>query len=71
MLTQNYFRFSFAFLNLKRFFISRYIWLISRDFVVCFLVYFDRSEVPPHTERVRLLLKLCFLVNFFYFRFSA
>jgi hypothetical protein len=37
---------------------------VSRDFVVCFLVSFDRSEVYRHTERVRLLLKLRFRNEF-------
>jgi hypothetical protein len=32
-----------------------------------FLLLFDRSEVPTHKERVRLLLKLCLRVEFFLF----
>jgi hypothetical protein len=32
--------------------------IVSRDFVACFFVSFDRSEVCIHAERVRLLLKL-------------
>jgi hypothetical protein len=36
-----------------------------------FLVSVDRSEVPTHTEDVRLLLKLSFLVEFFDFRSHA
>jgi hypothetical protein len=42
--------------------------IVSRDFVVLFLVSFERSEVPTHTEHVRLLLKLRFRVAFFDFR---
>jgi hypothetical protein len=36
-----------------------------------FFVSFDTSEVPTHKELVRLLLKLCFCVEFFDFRVSA
>jgi hypothetical protein len=43
--------------------------IVIRDFVVCFLVSFDRSEVSTHQEH--LLLKLCFRVEFFDFRVSA
>jgi hypothetical protein len=32
--------------------------IASRDFLLYFSVSFDRSEVPTHTGRVRLLLKL-------------
>jgi hypothetical protein len=35
--------------------------IVSRDFVVCFLVSFDRSEVPTHKERILLLLKFNFV----------
>jgi hypothetical protein len=45
--------------------------IVSRDFVVSFLVSFDRLEVPTHTERVRLLLILRFRIKFFDFRVSA
>jgi hypothetical protein len=47
--------------------------IVSRDFVVCFLWYvsFDRSEVCTHAERVRLLLKFRFRVEFFDFHVSA
>jgi hypothetical protein len=41
--------------------------------VLCFLVSFESSEVPTHTstERVRLLFKFRFCVEFFDFRVSA
>jgi hypothetical protein len=39
--------------------------------VVCFLVSFDRSEVPTHLKEVHGLLKFRFCVDFFYFRVSA
>jgi hypothetical protein len=42
--------------------------IVSPDFVICFLVSIDRSEVPTHKERVHLLLKFCFCVEFFDFR---
>jgi hypothetical protein len=45
--------------------------IVSRDFVVSFLVSFDRSEVPTHTERIYLLFIFRFRVEFFDFRFSA
>jgi hypothetical protein len=38
--------------------------IVSRDFVVCFLVSFDRSEVSTHKEWVHLLLKFRFRVEF-------
>jgi citrate lyase synthetase len=41
--------------------------IVSRDFVVCFLVSFNRSEVPTYNERVHLLLKFRFRVKFFDF----
>jgi hypothetical protein len=41
--------------------------MVLRDFVVRFLVSFKRSEVPTHKERIRLLLKLRFCVEFFDF----
>jgi hypothetical protein len=31
--------------------------IVSRDFVVCFLVSFDRSEVCTHGEHPHLFLK--------------
>jgi hypothetical protein len=34
--------------------------IVSRDFVVCFLVSFDSSEVPTPTELVHLLFKFRF-----------
>jgi hypothetical protein len=40
---------------------------VSRDFVICFLVSFDRSDVSTHKERVHLLLKFRFRVEFFDF----
>jgi hypothetical protein len=45
--------------------------IVSRDFGVCFLVSFDRSEVPTHQERFHLLLKFRFRVEFFDFRVWA
>jgi hypothetical protein len=44
--------------------------IFSQDFVVCLLVAFDRSEVEvsTHKERVHLLLKFRFRVEFFDFR---
>jgi hypothetical protein len=35
--------------------------------VVCFLVSFDRSDISTHQERVLLLLKVSFRVEFFIF----
>jgi hypothetical protein len=45
--------------------------IVSRDFVVCFLVSFDSSEVSTHTELVHLLFNFRFRVKFFDFRVSA
>jgi hypothetical protein len=42
--------------------------IVSRDFMVCFLVSFDRSDIPTHQERVLLLLKVRFRIEFFDFR---
>jgi hypothetical protein len=42
--------------------------IVSRDFVVCFLVSFDRSYISTHQEWVLLLLKVCFNIEFFDFR---
>jgi hypothetical protein len=42
--------------------------IVSRDFVVCFLVSFDRSDIPTHQERVLLLLEVRFRIKFFNFR---
>jgi hypothetical protein len=42
--------------------------IVSRDFVVCFLVSF---EVPKHKERVHLLFTFKFRAKFFDFRVSA
>jgi hypothetical protein len=42
--------------------------IVSRDFVVCFLVSFDRSDISIHQERVLLLLKVRFRNEFFDFR---
>jgi hypothetical protein len=39
--------------------------IVSRDWHTSFLVSIDRSEVPTHTKRVRLLLKFWFRVEFF------
>jgi hypothetical protein len=41
--------------------------IVSRDFVVCFLVSFDRSYISTHQERVLLLLKVRFRIEFFDF----
>jgi hypothetical protein len=45
--------------------------IVSRDLHICFLIPFDRSEVSTHQERVLLLLKFRFRVEFFNFRVSA
>jgi hypothetical protein len=42
--------------------------IVSRDFVVCFLVSFDRSYISTHKEQVILLLKVRFRTEFFDFR---
>jgi hypothetical protein len=42
--------------------------IVSRDFVVCFLVSFDRSDISTHQEWVLLLLKVRFRIEFFDFR---
>jgi hypothetical protein len=42
--------------------------IVSRDFVVCFLVSFNRSDISTHQERVLLLLKVRFHIKFFDFR---
>jgi hypothetical protein len=42
--------------------------IVSRDFVVCFLVSFDRSDIYTHQEWVLLLLKVRFRIEFFDFR---
>jgi hypothetical protein len=42
--------------------------IVSRDFVVCFLVSFDRYDISTHQERVLLLLKVRFRIEFFNFR---
>jgi hypothetical protein len=42
--------------------------IVSRDFVVCFLVSFDRSDISAHQERALLLLKVRFRIEFFNFR---
>jgi hypothetical protein len=41
--------------------------VVSRDFVVCYLVSFDRSEVPTPNRAVRLLFKFIFLCRIFRF----
>jgi hypothetical protein len=41
--------------------------IVSRDFVVCFLVSFDRSDISTHQEQVLLLLKVRFRIEFFDF----
>jgi hypothetical protein len=45
--------------------------IVSRDFVVCFLVSFDRSDISTHQEWVLLLLKVRFRIEFFDFRVWA
>jgi hypothetical protein len=45
--------------------------IVSRDFVVRFLVSFDRSYISTHQEQVLLLLKVCFRIEFFDFRVWA
>jgi hypothetical protein len=45
--------------------------IVSRDFVVCFLVSFNRSHISTHEEWVLLLVKVCFLIEFFDFRVWA
>jgi hypothetical protein len=45
--------------------------IVSRDFVVCFLVSFDRSHISKHQEWVLLLLKVRFRIEFFNFRVWA
>jgi hypothetical protein len=45
--------------------------IASRDFVVCFLVSKDRSEVCTQAERIHVLLKFSFCVEFFDFRVLA
>jgi hypothetical protein len=42
--------------------------IVSRDLVVGFLVSFDRSYISTHQERVLLLLKVRFPIEFFDFR---
>jgi hypothetical protein len=45
--------------------------IVSRDFVVCFLVSFDRSHISTHQKWVLLLLKVRFCIEFFDFRVWA
>jgi hypothetical protein len=45
--------------------------IVSRGFVVCFLVSFDRSDISTHQEWVLLLLKVHFRIEFFDFRVLA
>jgi hypothetical protein len=45
--------------------------IVSQDFVVCFLVSFDRSDISTHQEKVLLLLNVRFRVEFFDFRVWA
>jgi hypothetical protein len=42
--------------------------IVSRDFVVCFLMSFDRSDISTHQKRVLLLLKVRFRIKFLDFR---
>jgi hypothetical protein len=41
--------------------------IVSRDFVVGFLVSLDRSDISTHQEWVLLLLKVRFCIEFFDF----
>jgi hypothetical protein len=41
--------------------------IVSRDFVVYFLVSFDRSYISTHQERVLLILKVRFHIEFLIF----
>jgi hypothetical protein len=45
--------------------------IVSRDFMVCFLVSFDRSDISTHQERGVLFLKVRFRIEFFDFRVRA
>jgi hypothetical protein len=45
--------------------------IVSRDFFICFLESFDRSEVFTHMEPVRLPLKFRLRVEIFDFLVSA
>jgi hypothetical protein len=45
--------------------------IVSRDFVVCFLVSFDRYDISTHNEWVLLLLKFRFRLEFFDFHVWA
>jgi hypothetical protein len=45
--------------------------IVSRDFVVCFLVSIDRSDISTHQELILLLLKVRFHVEFFNIRVWA
>jgi hypothetical protein len=39
--------------------------IVSQDFHICFLVSIDRSEVPAHKKRVRLLISFsCRIFDF-------
>jgi hypothetical protein len=42
--------------------------IVSQDFVICFLVSFDRYDISTHQEWVLLLLKVGFRIDFFDFR---
>jgi hypothetical protein len=54
-------------MNFKIINVPRFKGIVSRDFVVCFLVKFDRSDISTHQEWVLLLLKVRFRVKFFDF----
>jgi hypothetical protein len=41
--------------------------IVSQDFVVCFFVSFDGSDIYTHQERVLLLLKFRNRIEFFDF----
>jgi hypothetical protein len=41
--------------------------MVSRDLHICVLVSIDRSEVPTHTKRVRLLFKISISCRIFRF----
>jgi hypothetical protein len=57
--------------KLKKSVSEKFKGIVSRDFVVCFLVPFHRSHISTHQERVLLLLKVRFRIEFFDFRVWA
>jgi hypothetical protein len=55
------------FLSPRTYFLTIHIGIVSRDFVVCFLVSFDKSHISTHQEWVLLLWKVRFRIEFFDF----